>query len=139
LIGEYRGKQELWSQQSPQVLDMLREASIIESTESSNLSQHHADFMANFFRENGLRPSAARGGGWYPPGRHHGMSEKRITRRGPGQREQGKTNWKAIHQLTDDRAEAAAVRDADNPPWSDEELRSAELVWPTAEARGPQA
>lgn len=36
LLGEYRGKQSLWAQQSPQVLEVLREASVIESTESSN-------------------------------------------------------------------------------------------------------
>jgi len=36
LLGEYRGKQQLWSQQSPQVLETLREVSVIESTESSN-------------------------------------------------------------------------------------------------------
>ena len=65
------------------------------------------------------------------------MSEKRITRRGPGQRKQGKTNWKALHQMTDDQAATAAVGDVDNPPWSDEELRSAELVWPAGEPKVP--
>jgi uncharacterized protein (DUF4415 family) len=65
------------------------------------------------------------------------MSEKRITRRAPGQHKRGKTNWKALHQVTDDQAQAAAVRDADNPPWSEEELRYAELVWPTGESKVP--
>lgn len=65
------------------------------------------------------------------------MSGKRITRHAPGQRKQGKTNWKALHRLTDDRAEAAALADADNPPWSDEELRSAQLVWPAGEPKVP--
>jgi len=65
------------------------------------------------------------------------MSEKRITRRGPGQPKQGRTNWKALRQMTDDQAAAAAVGDVDNPPWSDEDLRSAELVWPTAEPKVP--
>ncbi|KYC37245.1 cell filamentation protein Fic [Scytonema hofmannii PCC 7110] len=36
LIGEYKGKQELFKEQSPQVLETLRQASIIQSTESSN-------------------------------------------------------------------------------------------------------
>src|SRR6185295_10975338 len=36
LVGEYRGKQALFKQQSPQVLDALRENAIIQSTESSN-------------------------------------------------------------------------------------------------------
>ncbi len=36
LIGEYKGKQELFKEQSPQVLDTLRQAAIIQSTESSN-------------------------------------------------------------------------------------------------------
>ncbi|MUG97601.1 cell filamentation protein Fic [Scytonema sp. UIC 10036] len=36
LLGEYKGKQELFKEQSPQVLETLRQASIIQSTESSN-------------------------------------------------------------------------------------------------------
>ncbi|NHC35952.1 Fic family protein [Scytonema millei] len=36
LIGEYKGKQELFKQQSPQVLETLQLAAIIQSTESSN-------------------------------------------------------------------------------------------------------
>lgn len=36
LIGEYRGKQDLYRNQSPQVLETLREAAMIQSTESSN-------------------------------------------------------------------------------------------------------
>ncbi|MBS0285786.1 MAG: Fic family protein [Proteobacteria bacterium] len=45
-IGEYRGKQELYFQQSPQVLESLKTTSIIESSESSNriegvIAPHH--------------------------------------------------------------------------------------------------
>jgi Fic family protein len=36
VIGEYRGKRELWTQQFPQVLQSLKELAIIQSTESSN-------------------------------------------------------------------------------------------------------
>jgi Fic family protein len=36
LLGEYRGKQELFSKQTPQVLNALKQAAIIQSTESSN-------------------------------------------------------------------------------------------------------
>lgn len=36
LLGEYKGKQELFKQQSPQVVETLRQAAIIQSTESSN-------------------------------------------------------------------------------------------------------
>jgi Fic family protein len=36
LIGEYKGKQELFKQQSPQLLVTLQQAAIIQSTESSN-------------------------------------------------------------------------------------------------------
>lgn len=36
LLGEYKGRQELFSRQSPQVLRTLREAAVIESTEASN-------------------------------------------------------------------------------------------------------
>ena len=35
-IGEYRGKQALYTHQTPQVLEALRQVSAIESTESSN-------------------------------------------------------------------------------------------------------
>ena len=35
LVGEYRGKQALFKQQSPQVLEALRENAVIQSTESS--------------------------------------------------------------------------------------------------------
>ena len=36
LVGEYRGKEALFSQQSPQVLQALRGNAVIQSTESSN-------------------------------------------------------------------------------------------------------
>lgn len=36
LAGEYRGKEALFSQQSPQVLQPLRDSAVIQSTESSN-------------------------------------------------------------------------------------------------------
>jgi Fic family protein len=36
LLGEYKGKQELFKQQAPQVLGTLRQAAVIQSTESSN-------------------------------------------------------------------------------------------------------
>ncbi len=35
-IAEYKGKQDLYREQSPQVLETLRQAAIIQSTESSN-------------------------------------------------------------------------------------------------------
>lgn len=35
-IGEYRGRQDLFKQQSPQVLESLRQVALIQSTESSN-------------------------------------------------------------------------------------------------------
>jgi Fic family protein len=36
LLGEYKGKEEIFKQQSPQVLETLRHAAVIQSTESSN-------------------------------------------------------------------------------------------------------
>src|SRR5687768_14210826 len=36
LLGEYKGKEEVFKQQSPQVLETLRQAAVIRSTESSN-------------------------------------------------------------------------------------------------------
>ena len=39
LLGEYKGKQELFKQQAPQVLGTLRQAAVIQSTESSNRNE----------------------------------------------------------------------------------------------------
>ncbi|MGK7934520.1 MAG: hypothetical protein AB4206_01720 [Xenococcaceae cyanobacterium] len=36
LIGEYKGKQDLYKVQSPQILETLRQVAVIQSTESSN-------------------------------------------------------------------------------------------------------
>ncbi|MCI0534237.1 MAG: hypothetical protein L0Z50_03310 [Verrucomicrobiales bacterium] len=36
LLGEFRGKEEMFKQQSPQVLETLRQVAMIQSTESSN-------------------------------------------------------------------------------------------------------
>jgi Fic family protein len=36
MIGEYKGKQELFKEQSPQLLETLRQVAVIQSTESSN-------------------------------------------------------------------------------------------------------
>jgi len=36
LLGEFKGKEEVFKQQSPQVLETLRQAAVIQSTESSN-------------------------------------------------------------------------------------------------------
>jgi Fic family protein len=36
LLGEYKGREEVFQQQSPQVLETLRQAAVIQSTESSN-------------------------------------------------------------------------------------------------------
>ncbi len=35
-LGEYKGRQELFTQQAPQALQTLRQAAIVQSTESSN-------------------------------------------------------------------------------------------------------
>ncbi len=36
MLGEFKGRQTLYSQQTPQVLDALRQAAVVQSTESSN-------------------------------------------------------------------------------------------------------
>jgi hypothetical protein len=36
LLGEFKGKQALYVQQTPQVLDALRQVAVVQSTESSN-------------------------------------------------------------------------------------------------------
>ena len=35
-IGEYKGKQDLFTQQTPEILESLRQVAIVESSESSN-------------------------------------------------------------------------------------------------------
>jgi hypothetical protein len=40
LIAEFKGKQDLYKEQSPQLLETLRQAAIIQSTESSNRISH---------------------------------------------------------------------------------------------------
>lgn len=36
VLGEYRGRQDLWARQAPQVLETLRQIALVQSTESSN-------------------------------------------------------------------------------------------------------
>lgn len=60
------------------------------------------------------------------------MSEKRIERRSLADRRQGRTDWSRVDAMTEEEIEANAVTDPDNPPWTDEQLRAAELLMPTA-------
>lgn len=65
------------------------------------------------------------------------MSERRITRRAVGDRRKGKTDWERLDRLTEEEIIAAAAADPDNPIWTEEELRSAELVMPTGAPKVP--
>lgn len=65
------------------------------------------------------------------------MSEKRITRRTLQDRRRGKTDWAALDAMSEAEIEANAAADADNPPWTEEELAAAELVLPGERAKVP--
>lgn len=65
------------------------------------------------------------------------MSERHIVRRTPTDRRQGRTDWARIDSMTEEESEAGALADADNPPWTEEELAAAELVMPPTEAKEP--
>jgi Fic family protein len=58
-LGEFKGRQDLFRHQAPQVLESLRQAAIIESTESSNRIEG-VTVAPNRFKELMLRPTKPR-------------------------------------------------------------------------------
>lgn len=58
-LGEFKGRQDLFRHQTPQVLESLRQAAIIESTESSNRIEG-VTVAPNRFKELMLRPTKPR-------------------------------------------------------------------------------
>jgi uncharacterized protein (DUF4415 family) len=65
------------------------------------------------------------------------MSEERIVRRTLKDRRPGKTDWARLDAMTEEEIEANALSDPDNPPWTDEELKSARLVMPEDRGKTP--
>jgi uncharacterized protein (DUF4415 family) len=65
------------------------------------------------------------------------MKDKRTVKRSRATRKQGRTDWRRLRQMTEADIARAAADDADNPPWTDEELRNAQLVLPANEAKVP--
>lgn len=66
----------------------------------------------------------------FPQGGRGRMSAKRITRRTLTEAGGGRTDWTRIDAMTEEEIEANALSDPDNLPWTDEELRNAELLMP---------
>ena len=65
------------------------------------------------------------------------MSEERIVRRTLEDLPRGRTDWARVDALTEDEVEAAARTDAENPAWTEEELRAARLVMPEDRGKVP--
>lgn len=65
------------------------------------------------------------------------MSEERIVRRTRDSLSPGRTDWQRVDGLSEAEIEAAALADADNRPWTDEELRDARLVMPEDRGKVP--
>lgn len=65
------------------------------------------------------------------------MSEEHIVRRTRDTLPRGRTDWARVDALSEEEVEAAARSDADNPPWTEEELRDARLVMPEDRGKVP--
>lgn len=63
------------------------------------------------------------------------MSDEHITRRSLADRRKGKTDWARVRRMSEAEIERAAAEDLDNPPWTEEELRAAELLMPSEEPK----
>lgn len=58
------------------------------------------------------------------------MSAQHTTRRTLAEAGGGRTDWARIDSMSEEEIEAGAISDADNQPWTEEELRNAELLMP---------
>lgn len=65
------------------------------------------------------------------------MSEERIVRRTRDTLPPGRTDWARVDGMSEAEVEAAALSDADSPPWTEEELRNAMLVMPEERGKVP--
>ncbi|HEX2187946.1 MAG TPA: BrnA antitoxin family protein [Longimicrobiaceae bacterium] len=65
------------------------------------------------------------------------MSEERIVRRTLETPHRGRTDWARVDGMSEEQVEAAALADADNPPWTEEELMNARLVMPEDRGKVP--
>jgi uncharacterized protein (DUF4415 family) len=61
------------------------------------------------------------------------MSEERIVNYTAEELERlpSRTDWARLDAMTEEEIEANAASDPDNPPWTEEELRNAQLVMPS--------
>jgi len=60
------------------------------------------------------------------------MKSKRIIRRTLADRKKDKTDWARLRAMTEEEIDRNAESDPDNPPWTEEELKAARLVQPSA-------
>jgi uncharacterized protein (DUF4415 family) len=58
------------------------------------------------------------------------MSEESIVRYTLSNVPEGRADWKRLVEMTEEEIDAQAAADPDNPPWTDEELETAEVVTP---------
>ncbi len=65
------------------------------------------------------------------------MKGERIIRRTLADQKLGKTDWDRLRAMTEEEIDRGAESDPDNPPWTDEELRTAELIAPAEAAKVP--
>jgi len=65
------------------------------------------------------------------------VSEERITRRSPGSRRKGKTDWERVKRMSEEDIERGAALDEENLPWTDAELHAAGLVLPSTGTKVP--
>lgn len=65
------------------------------------------------------------------------MKNERIVRRTTAHRHKDKTDWARVRAMTEAEVDRGAAKDPDNPPWTDAELRNAQLVIPSGETKLP--
>jgi len=65
------------------------------------------------------------------------MKGERIVRRTLADRHKDRTDWARVRAMTEEEIDRGADTDRDNPPWTEEELRNAQLVLPSGESKVP--
>lgn len=65
------------------------------------------------------------------------MKSERITRRTLADRKKDRTDWARVRAMTEADIDRGAETDPDNPPWTESELRNAQLVLPSGEVKVP--
>jgi uncharacterized protein (DUF4415 family) len=65
------------------------------------------------------------------------MNAERIVKRTLADRKKDKTDWARLRAMTEAEIERGAENDPDNPPWTQAELRNAQLVLPSGDVKVP--